>query len=75
MKHLVPWLAIAAALYLAGCATSRTAEYLDPKTGHTYLCHRQAAFGVIPGVIAGNSYADCKTEFEGRGFMRRDTPE
>ena len=60
------------ALLLTGCATATTAEYLDLKTGQTYLCYRQAAFGIIPAVVAGNSYADCKTMFEGRGFVRRD---
>ena len=57
---------------LSGCSTSKTAEYIDPKTGHQYVCYRQSAFGVIPSVVAGNSFADCKTLFEGRGFLRRD---
>ena len=68
----LPWLAVGLAIGLAGCATSKTAEYVDPKTGQSYVCYRQMAIGVIPSVVAGNSYADCKNEFEGRGFIRRD---
>ena len=71
MTRWWPWLAVAAAVWLSGCASSKTAEYVDPKTGQQYVCYRQSAFGVIPSVVAGNSYADCKNEFEGRGFVRR----
>jgi hypothetical protein len=70
MKPLA-W-AAAVAISLAGCSTSKTAEYVDPKTGHSYVCYRQSAFGVIPSVVAGNSYADCKNVFEERGFQRRE---
>jgi hypothetical protein len=63
-----------AAVGLSGCASSKTAEYVDPKTGQEYVCYRQMAFGVIPSVVAGNSYADCKNVFEGRGYLRRDRP-
>ena len=77
MTHrLCPLLVLAAmiaALGLSACATSKTAEYVDPKTGQQYVCYRQAAFGVIPSVVAGNSYADCKNLFESRGFVRRDS--
>jgi hypothetical protein len=74
---LARWALVAvlvAAVGLPGCATSKTAEYVDPKTGQSYVCYRQLAFGVIPSVVAGNSFADCKNEFEGRGFVRRDRP-
>ena len=64
--------ALVAAVGLPGCATSTSADYVDPKTGQQYVCYRQSAFGVIPSVAAGNSYADCKTFYEGRGFLRRD---
>lgn len=36
--------AMIAALGLSACATSKTAEYVDPKTGPQYVCYRQAAF-------------------------------
>jgi len=67
-------LAIVTALGLSGCSTSKTAEYVDPKTGHRYLCYRQSALGVIPSIAAGNSYADCKNVFEERGFQRLNAP-
>jgi hypothetical protein len=67
-------LAAAAALWLAGCATATVSEYVDLKTGQKHLCYRQAAFGVIPAVVSGSSYADCKTFLEGQGFVRR-TPQ
>lgn len=63
-------LALGVLVLTTGCATSRTAAYLDSKTGHLYFCYRQLAFGVIPTVVSNNSYADCKNEFEGRGFVR-----
>ena len=71
IRRLWPLLVVAA-MGLSACATSKTAEYVDPKTGQQYVCYRQAAFGVIPSVVAGNSYADCKTLFESPGFVRRD---
>jgi hypothetical protein len=64
-------LAGAIALGLSGCVTAQTADYIDLKTGQQYLCYRQEAFGAIPAAVSGTSYADCKTLFESRGYVRR----
>lgn len=70
------------AVLLTGCASSGPiggpggdAEYRHPTTGDIQHCDNRIAagallFGVIGGVSAGNSYADCKTALEQRGYVR-----
>lgn len=72
MKRMGRVVIISVLAMLGGCATAQNAEYLDLKTGQSYVCYRQTAFGVIPAIVSNNSYADCKSNFEARGFIRRD---
>ena len=71
-RLVVPLLCAVSAM---GCAT-KVAEFRDPKTGMVGRCfpNPEAVMGGALGMMSeGNRYADCKTDFERRGFVR--TPE
>ena len=63
---------LAALSLLSGCAT-KIAEFRHPTTGQIGHCqpNPEAFMGGAIGMMAeGDRYADCKTDFERRGFIR-----
>lgn len=73
---------LVSSLVLAGCTSTPIAgpggdvEYRHPTTGDIQHCDNHTVagallFGVIGGVVSGNSYADCKNDLEATRHSRK----
>jgi PBP1b-binding outer membrane lipoprotein LpoB len=80
-KKSAPAIVALLALFLAGCVSrvpmpgpgeATDATFVHPTTGDVRHCENPGATMVYRGgIAAANAYADCKTNAEEQGYVRR----